>query len=92
MGNKGDSSDTCGCWCLTGWSEFFLETADLLGFTKAHQKTGDVSDQATFFQSQFLLPGRVRIWCNKYDTVNPSCLVPTLQDGAGGVGNIFFTL
>ncbi len=32
MGKKGDLSWNS-CWCQTGWSEYFKQIADLLGFS-----------------------------------------------------------
>ncbi len=54
-----------------------------LQFTQAHQNWKNVgwSDE-----SRFLLrhsDGRVRIWCKEHESMDPSCLVSTVQAAAG---------
>ncbi len=39
-------------------------------------------------KSRFLLRhsvGRVRIWCKEHESMDPSCLVSTIQAGGGGL-------
>ncbi len=42
-------------------------------------------------ESRFLLQhsdGRVRIWCKEHESMDPSCLVSTVQAGGGGGGSV----
>ncbi|MDF4981198.1 transposase, partial [Vibrio parahaemolyticus] len=61
-----------------------------LQFTQAHQNwtIEDWKNVAWSDESGFLLPhsdGRVRIWCKQHESMDPSCLVSTVQAGGGGV-------
>ncbi len=61
-----------------------------LQFTQAHQNwtIEDWKNVAWSDESWFLLrhsDGRVRIWCKEHESMNPSCLVSTVQAGGGGV-------
>ncbi len=56
-----------------------------LQFTQAHQNWTNVAWSDV---SRFLLlhsDGRVRIWYQEHESMDPSCLVSTVQDAAGGV-------
>ncbi len=61
-----------------------------LQFTQAH-KNWMIDDWKTFAwsdESWFLLrysDGRVRIWRKEHESMDPSCLVSTVQAGGGGV-------
>ncbi|MDF4361740.1 hypothetical protein P3514_31165, partial [Vibrio parahaemolyticus] len=60
-----------------------------LQFTQAHQNwtIEDWKNVAWSDESGFLLPhsdGRVRIWCKQHESMDPSCLVSTVQAGGGG--------
>ncbi len=67
-------------------------------FTQAHKNwtIEDWKNVAWSDESRFLLrhsDGRVRIWCKKHESMDPSCLVSTVQAGAGGgviVWGIFY--
>ncbi len=64
-----------------------------LQFTQAHQNwtIEDWKNVAWSDESRFLLrhsDGRVRIWHKEHESMDPSCLVSTVQAG-GGVGDIF---
>ncbi len=57
---------------------------------QAHQSCTieDWKNVAWSDESRFLLQhsdGRVRIWCKEHESMDPSCLVSTVQAGAGGV-------
>ncbi len=59
-------------------------------FTQAHQnwtiedwKNVAWSDESRFMQRQS--DGRVRIWPKEHESMDPSCLVSTVQAGGGGV-------
>ncbi len=59
-------------------------------FTQAHQNwtIEDWKNVAWTVESRFLLQhsdGRVRIWCKEHESMDPSCLVSTVQAGGGGV-------
>ncbi len=59
-------------------------------FTQAHQNwtIEDWKNVAWSDESRFLLQhsdGRVRIWRKEHESMDPSCLVSTVQAGAGGV-------
>ncbi len=59
-------------------------------FTQDHQNwTREVWKNVVWpDESRFLLrhsDGRVRIWCKEHESMDPSCLVSTVQDGGGGV-------
>ncbi len=59
-------------------------------FTQAHQNwtIEDWKNVAWSDESRFLLrhsDGRVRIWCKEHESMDPSCLVSTVQAGGGGV-------
>ncbi len=61
-----------------------------LQFTQAHQMwtVEDWKNVAWSDESRFLLQhsdGRVRIWRKEHESMDPSCLVSTVQAGAGGV-------
>ncbi len=67
-----------------------------LQFTQAHQNwtIEDWKNVAWSEESRFLLQhsdGRVRIWCKEHESMDPSCLVSTVQAGGGDVmlGGIF---
>ncbi len=58
--------------------------------THAHQNwtIEDWKNVAWSDESRFLLQcsdGRVRIWCKEHESMDPSCLVSTVQAGGGGV-------
>ncbi|MDF4419820.1 hypothetical protein P3392_23745 [Vibrio parahaemolyticus] len=60
-----------------------------LQFTQAHQSwtIEDWKNIAWSDESGFLLQhsdGRVRIWCEQHESMDPSCLVSTVQAAAGG--------
>ncbi len=60
-----------------------------LKFTQAHQNwtIEDCKNVAWSDESQFLLrnsDGRVRIWRTEHESMDPSCLVSTVQAGGGG--------
>ncbi len=60
-----------------------------LQFTQAHQNwtIEDWKNVAWSDDSRFLLwhsDGRVRIWCKEHESMDPSCLVSTVQAGGGG--------
>ncbi len=66
-------------------------------FAQAHQNwtIEDWKSVAWSDESRFLLrhsDGRVRIWCKEHESMDPSCLVSTVQVGGGGVmvWGIFF--
>ncbi len=68
-----------------------------LQFTQAHQNWTilDWKNVAWSDEFQFLLwhsDGRVRIWRKEHESMDPSCLVSTVQAGGGGVmvWGIFF--
>ncbi len=57
-------------------------------FAQAHQNwtIEDWKDVAWSDESRFLLQhsdGRVRIWCKEHESMDPSCLVSTVQAGGG---------
>ncbi len=56
---------------------------------QAHQNwTIDFKNVASSDESRFLLrhsDGRVRIWCKEHESMDPLCLVSTVQAGGGGV-------
>ncbi len=59
-------------------------------FTQAHQNwtIEDCKNVVWSDESRFLLQhsdGRVRIWCKEHESMDPSCLVSTVQAGGGGV-------
>jgi len=59
-------------------------------FTQAHQNwtTEDFKNVAWSEESRFLLrhsDDRVRIWCKEHESMDPSCLVSTVQAGGGYV-------
>ncbi len=61
-----------------------------LQFTQGHQnctiedwKNIAWSDESRFLQRHS--DGRVRIWCKEHESMDPSCLVSTVQAGVGGV-------
>ncbi len=59
-------------------------------FTQAQQNwtIEDWKNVAWSDESRFLLrysDGRVRIWCKEHESMDPSCLVSTVQAGGGGV-------
>ncbi len=59
-------------------------------FTQAHQNwtVQDCKNVAWSDESHFLLQhsdGRVRIWRKEHESMDPSCLVSTVQAGGGGV-------
>ncbi len=61
-----------------------------LQFTQAHQnwtiedwKNVPWSDESRSLLRH--LEGRVRIWCNEHESMDPCCLVSTVQAGGGGV-------
>ncbi len=61
-----------------------------LQFTQAHQNwtTEDWKNVAWSDDSRFLLQhsdSRVRIWHKEHESMDPSCLVSTVQAGGGGV-------
>ncbi len=61
-----------------------------LQFTQANQNWAieDWKNVAWFDESQFLLrhsDGSVRIWHKENESMDPSCLVSTVQAGGGGV-------
>ncbi len=61
-----------------------------LQFTQAHQNwtIEDWKNVAWSDESWFLLrhsDDRVRIWCKEHESMDPSCLVSTVQAGGGGV-------
>ncbi len=61
-----------------------------LQFTQAQQNwtIEDWKNVAWFDESRFLLrhsDGRVRIWRKEHKSMDPSCLVSTVQDGGGGL-------
>ncbi len=61
-----------------------------LQFTQAHQNwtIEDWKNVAWSDESRFLLrhsDGRVRIWCKEQESMDPSCLVSTVQAAGGGV-------
>ncbi len=61
-----------------------------LQFTQVHQNwtIEDWKNVAWSDESRFLLrhsDGRVRIWCKEHESMDPSCLVSTVQAGGGGV-------
>ncbi len=61
-----------------------------LQFAQAHQNRTieDCKNVAWSDESRFLLQhsdGRVRIWCKEHESMDPSCLVSTVQTGGGGV-------
>ena len=61
-----------------------------LQFAQAHQNwtIEDWKNVAWSDESRFLLrhsDGRVRIWCKEHESMDPSCLVSTVQAGGGGV-------
>ncbi len=61
-----------------------------LQFTQSHQNwtIGDWKNVAWSDESRFLLrysDGRVRIWHKEHESMDPSCLVSTVQAGGGGV-------
>ncbi len=61
-----------------------------LQFAQAHQNwtIEDWKNVAWSDESRFLLQhsdGRVRIWCKEHESMDPSCLVSTVQAGGGGV-------
>ncbi len=60
-----------------------------LQFAHAHQNwtIEDWKNVAWSDESRFLLrhsDGRVRIWCKEHESIDPSCLVSTVQAGGGG--------
>ncbi len=60
-----------------------------LQFTQTHQKwtIEDWKNVAWSDESRFLLQhsdGRVRIWRKEHESMDPSCLVSTVQAGGGG--------
>ncbi len=57
-----------------------------LQFTQAHQNwtIEDWKNVAWSIESRFLLR-RVRIWHKEHESMDPSCLVSTVQAGGGGV-------
>ncbi len=60
------------------------------GFAQAHQNwtIEDWKNVAWSDESRFLLQhsdGRVRIWHKEHESMDPSCLVSTVQAGGGGV-------
>ncbi len=61
-----------------------------LQFTQTHQNwtIEDWKNVAWSDESQYLLwhsDGRVRIWCKEHESMDPSCLVSTVQAAGGGV-------
>ncbi len=61
-----------------------------LQFAQAHQNwtIEDCKNIAWSDESRFLLQhsdGRVRIWCKEHESMDPSCLVSTVQAGGGGI-------
>ncbi len=59
-----------------------------LQFTQAHRNwtIEDWKNVACFDESRFLLrhsDGRVRIWCKEHESMDPFCLVSTVQAGGG---------
>ncbi len=61
-----------------------------LQFAQAHQNwtIEDCKNVAWSDESRFLLrhsDGRDRIWCKEHESMDPSCLVSTVQAGGGGV-------
>ncbi len=61
-----------------------------LQFAQTHQNwtIEDWKSVAWSDESRFLLrhsDGRVRIWCKEHESMDPSCLVSTVQVGGGGV-------
>ncbi len=61
-----------------------------LQFAQSHQNwtIEDWINIAWSDESRFLLrhlDGRVRIWCKEHESMDPSCLVSTVQAGGGGV-------
>ncbi len=61
-----------------------------LQFTQAHQNwtIEHWKNVAWSDESRFLLrhsDGKVRIWCKEHESMDPSCLVSTVQAGGGGV-------
>ncbi len=61
-----------------------------LQFTQAHQhwRIEDWENDPWSDESQFLLQhsdGRVRIWRKEHESMDPSCLVSTVQVGGGGI-------
>ncbi len=59
-----------------------------LQFAQAHQNwtIEDWKNVAWSDESQFLLQhsdGRVRIWCKEHESMDPSCLISTVQAGGG---------
>ncbi len=67
-----------------------------LQFTQAHQNwtIEDCKNVVWSDESRFLLQhsdGRVRIWCKEHESMDPSCIVSTVQAVGGGVmvGGIF---
>ncbi len=64
-----------------------------LQFTQAHQNwtIEDWKNVAWSDKSRFLLQhsdGRVRIWCKEHESMDPSCLVSTVQTAAAGGGGV----
>ncbi len=62
-----------------------------LQFTQAHQNwtIEDWKNVALSDESRYLLrhlDGRVRIWRKEHESMDPSCLVSTVQAGGGGGG------
>ncbi len=61
-----------------------------LQFAQTHQNwtIEDWKNVAWSDESRFLLrhsDGRVRIWCKEHESIDPFCLVSTVQAGGGGV-------
>ncbi len=61
-----------------------------LQFARAHQNwtIENWKNVAWSDESRFVLrhsDGRVRIWCKEHESMDPSCLVSTVQAGGGGV-------
>ncbi len=58
-------------------------TQDHQNWTIQHCKNIAWSDESWFLLRHS--DGRVRIWCKEHESMNPSCLVSTVQAGGGGV-------
>ncbi len=68
-----------------------LSAKNRLQLAQAHQNwtIEDWKNVAWSDESRFLLrhsDGRVRIWCKEHESMDPSCLVSTVQTAAGGGG------
>ncbi len=79
---------------LLGFSRTTISRKRRLQVSQAHQNwtIEDWKNVVWSDESRFLLrhsDGRVRIWRKEHESMDPSCLVSTVQAGGGGVMDIF---